>query len=856
MRRIAYSLAALLFLYAGCGEEETPFHRKARELSRKAEEAFWAGAYDKSKALRSEALALYWQLDDPAGIAEASLALAEVHSRTGQFDSAFVLIDGAREAYNEQGDKEGVRATVRARAALHRSRGEIRKALEVFQQELRVEEAIGEKYGARDLKLNMLPLYRLLGDTGREDRLLKELSEEYAGEGNAVHHLRLLHESGLAAMYRARYEDALERFGQALRLARQAQDSLLVIALHQWRAVAYERLGNVAESFREFTAGLRLTDSTRGAETLREEMLMRVGNIYLRRGQPGEAPRFFTRAMQSAADRGKRLLEGYAMIQMGHAARMRAGRDAMSMFRAATELLDSTGVPWARAYAHLCFGLYALQQHQAGEALSALEKAAEYDRSAQGKRNPFDLFVDCEWTFSEIEQTSPAEAATELLLQLQKTEEGFRVFERRRRFVLMNAYNEMEPRTRSSALNEGLKAFARLRGDYIGTLQRLTDMYTDYGVHEALADKLNRDAMQAQARLEQLGDSLAEAYPRMRALFSSEPVRLDQLKSRLPEGAALVEYIPTRRTLYILVVTRNGVSVMVSSIGKAALKELMHGYRTALSRAAEERGQHANGGERVASLSARLYGLLLRPVERNAARIQRLIVLLPGDLPLIPLHALQSDGARGAFAIQRFAFQYCADPDLLLLERASLRLYPRVVGFGNPGRSSVDVEYEIRDAQAFFREAKLLLGRDGIMPSLLRTEGDFLHAALDVHYRESQPGNSVVSFKDAAGYTGITDVPLGELFSLPSFNTILLSNLNDQGAHAAIVLIFQMNGTAAVVMNGHQPPRKARKGFNEGLYVNLVRGTSVDEAYRNSLLGMMKDPSLRFPWLWGALYLW
>jgi hypothetical protein len=282
----------------------------------------------------------------------------------------------------------------------------------------------------------------------------------------------------------------------------------------------------------------------------------------------------------------------------------------------------------------------------------------------------------------------------------------------------------------------------------------------------------------------------------------------------------------------------------------------MHEYITALSLAAQERSQQGTGGERVASLSARLYGLLLRPVERNAARVQRLIVLLPPDLPLIPVHALQPEGARGAFAIQRFAFQYCADPDLLLLERPSLRLYPRVVGFGNPGRTSVDVEYEIRDAQAFFREAKLLLGRDGMMPSLLRAEGDLLHAALDMRYREDRPGNSVISFKDVAGYTGMSDLPLGELFSVPPFNTILLSNLNEQGAHAAVVLIFQMNGSIAVVMNGHQPPRKAKKSFNEGLYVNLVRGTSIEEAYRNSLLGMIKDPSLRFPWLWGAFYLW
>lgn len=858
MRCIPYTLGilALLFFHSGCGEEETPFHRKARELSRNADEALREGAYAKSKELRSEALAIYWQLDDLPGIAEASIAYAELHSRAAQFDSAFFWIDRARVAYSEQGDKEGVRATVRAQAALHRTRGEFRKALDVLQQELRVEEALGDTYGARDLKFNMLPLCRLISNTELEDRLLKELAEGHPDEENRTYRLRLLHESGLAALYRGRYEDALHRFAEALALARQAQDSLLIIALYQWRAVAYERIGKIAESFREFTTGLQLTDSTRGAETLREEMLMRVGNIYLRRGRPEEAPRFFTRAMKSAAEGGKKLLEGYALIQLGHSASMRGGRDAAEMYRVAAELLDSTGVPWARAYAQWCLGSHALRQNRVSDALRSLENAAAYEHAAHLTRDPFDVFVDSERTFSEKEQTSPAEAATELLLQLQKTEDGFRVFERRRRFLLMNAYNAMEPQTRSSRLNEDLKTFARVRGEYIGTLQRLADVYTEYGTHASLAEELRRAAAQVRARLEQIGDSLAGAYARMSAIFSSEPVTLDHLRSHIPEGTALVEYIPTRRSLHILAVTRNGASVMVSSIGKAALKEVMQEYVEALSGAAQERSQQGTGRARVHTLSARLYGLLLRPVERNVGRVQRLLVVLPSDLPLIPLHALRPEGARGAFAIQRFAFQYCADPGLLLTERAALRLYPRVVGFGNPGRTSVDVEYEIRDAQAFFREAKLLLGRDGIMSALVNADGDFLHAALDIRYSETQPENSVVSFAGATGYTGFRDVPMGELFSLPSFSTILLSNVNDHGVPAAVVQILQMNGTAAVVMNGYRPPRKTKKAFNEGFYVNLVRGTSVDEAYRNALLGMIKDASQSPPWLWGAFFLW
>jgi tetratricopeptide (TPR) repeat protein len=858
MCRISHTLGivALLLFLCGCGEEETPLHRKARELSQNASEAQRRGAFGESKALLTEALEIYGRLEDLAGIAEASLSLGELHSRAAQFDSAFLWFDRAREAYSQQADKEGVRATVRARAGAHRARGEYRKALEVLHDELRAEEALGENYGARDLKMDMLPLCRRIDNTELEDRLLRELNEQFADEEDRTKRRRLLYESGLAALHRGAYDDALKHFAEGLTLARQARDSLLVIALYQWRAVTFERQGKITESFREFTAGLQLTDSVGGAEALREEMLIRVGNIYLRRGRPKDAPRFFTRALKSASAMGKKLLEGYAMIQLGHCASKAASADAADMYRAAAELLDSLGVPWARAYAHGCLGAHALRQNRVSEALTSFTKAAAFERAAPFTRDAFDIFVDCERTFYDLEHRSPSEAATELLLQLQKMEEAFLTFERRRRTLLMSAYNDMEPRTKHQALNDGLQTFARARGDYIGAVQRLAEVSAEYNPYEPLTDGLRRAVVSTGKRVQQLGDSLGAAYPRMGAVFTTEPVPLAQLQRHIPEGTALVVYIPTPRTLSLLLLSRSGASVTVSSIGKAALRDLMSEYSTALSRAAQERGPQGVSNLRLREISARLYGLLIRPIERSAGRIQRLVVALPPDLPLIPLHALQQEGARGAFAIQRFAFQYCADPGILQTGRPSLRLYPRVVGFGNPGRTSVDVEYEIRDAQAFFREAKLLMGRDAMMASLVHAEGDLLHAALDIQYREAHPGNSVVSFKDATGYTSIRDVPIGELFSLPSFNTILLSNLNDRGAHAAVVHILQMNGTAAVVMNSHLPPRKTKKAFNEGFYVNLVRGTSVDEAYRNTILGMIKDAQQSQPWLWGAFFLW
>jgi len=837
----------------GCGREETPIERRVREYAKEAEDALTRGDLHESRAHRMAALQLAEQLEDQAVVGEHSLALAMLFMQSARFDSAALLIARAKEAYASQGDKEGARAAVLAQARLYRMRGEDRQALQLLQEQARLEEAVGEVYGARRLKEAMLPLCITLYDTSLEHRVQTELQEAYGQENNVKGVALLRRTAGVSLLQRSEFDEALRAFGDALALAESEHDSLLVIELHQWRAVAYEKMGKRADAFAAFTAGLKLTDLTRGSASLREEMLMRVGNIYLRHNQRERARTFFTTALKSAIARGNKLLEGYAVLQLAHCSRQTA--DAPAMYRAAAELLESTDVLWARVYANACLGYVALSQKNIGEALSAFRSAAQ-DELLIPQREPFDVFVDCEQTLSTLEQTTPPEILTELLLQLQSYDEAFLWAERQRRRELLHMYNAMTPRTGNARVNEAVEIFAHLRHNTIGTLNALAEAGTAYDVFASFGPELRTRLAAARRRMAHAGDSLAEAFPRMSALFTFEPASLKEIQRALPDGAALVLLFPTRRALYHLVLTNRALVPSIGATGSADLKSMVNDYARRIAAATHVRDQQGTSLQRLRELSSRLYSVLVRPAERAAQGTQRLIFLLPEDYPLIPLHALQAEGQRGAYVVQRFAVQYATDTDMLRFERPPLKLYPRVVGFGNPGRSAVDVEYEVRDAKAFFREAKLLLGREAIWGALQRESGDFLHAALELHLHADHPGASAIVLKDVAGYAGTQAVPMGELFALPPFNTILLSSVQESGVPPAVVRILKMNGTASVVTNSAMPSRKVKKLFNEGFYAHLLRGAAVDVAYRNALLEMLKHPEHAQPWQWGVFFLW
>ncbi|HXF99577.1 MAG TPA: CHAT domain-containing protein [Bacteroidota bacterium] len=855
MRRLQYlSCLCVLTFLAGCSKEETPTERRVRELTSQAVSALHDNNDPLARNLLHEAIQLVEQPGYPRKTGEPYLLLGELCSRSADFDSALTLLARARTLYEGNDDREGMRAAVLARADAHRASGEADRALDILQEHVRREEALGERTGHTGLLWAMIPLTRELGMKDLEQRLLTQLAGLYNEQGERSLLAKVRREFGLGSLERGEYNDALQHFASALALAEAARESLLMIDLYLQRARTYARMGKINESFAEFTEGLRRTDRTRGSEALREEMMMRVGNIYLRAGKPENARIFFTRTVSSANATRKPLLEGYALLQLGHCAR--TTEEALRTYRLASELLDSSGVPWARAYAMACLGYATLRSKRPADALRLFQIGAEQEHISMGLRAQDDVFADCESTFYSTLGTQAPEALTELLLQLQRIEDAFHHDERNRRALLQQAYHALRPQPISEPLQKAVSIFAEARSKYFGAVRRLEEAYRKSGLSGVRAAHIRTRMQQAYTRLSEIGDSLAEMHPRTSVLFSIQPPNLADVQSRLQPGTAFIDYIASPRTTNILLITRTSVQFLLSSVGKDELAHLASEYVRLLSDAAESREERSSKDVPLRNLSARLHTILLRPVEKNLPNVRRLSVALPLTLPLVPLHALRAEGRNAPYAVERFEFRYCTDAECTAFERTHLPMEPAVIGIGNPGATSTDVEYEVRDARVFYREAKLLFGNEATLATLKNQRGDLLHAALDLRYNATFPHLSRAVFRPPSGYTDLREVPLGELMGVAPYNTILLSNLHPNGPHPAVLRLFLMNGTSSLIANSYPLPRKTKKRFNELFYAELQQQTAVETAYRSALLYMLKDRQQNAAWLWGAYFLW
>jgi tetratricopeptide (TPR) repeat protein len=856
---------AFLFVLVGCGEDDTLVRARADAVFMKAKAAIARGDHAEGRRLLQQTVLLDRQLDNAARLAEASLLLGENYSAAAEFDSALTLFREANVLYSQVADKPGMRAATLAIATVHRTRGEDQHAYEFLRDALRLDEALGEREGVQTLKWSLIRASRSLGDPETEQRLLKELLLDATTARDTIQLAKVHWEAGISSLQRHDYETAVNGFQRCASFAKMSNDSLLVIEALNRLAITYERQGRTAEAFQTYSQALRRTDFTNGAQQLRCEMLMRVGNAYVRQRRFAEARKFFNVALRNAIQISNRLVEAYALLHLGHCAMETPGGqdEARAMYRSAAGLLEDIGLPAAEAYGQWCGGNGAMKNGAVKEAIRHFRRAAALRDSSLLRPDEFDLFGECERVYADLQRTSATDILIDALLESGNTDEALQYARQKNRRAMFDAYNQLEIQTRSERLTAALSAVASARGNYRGAERRLAEVFSARSDSRALVSDVRHALRVAAVTLHEKSDSLASAEKQFRIALSP-PNELD-VKPSLPENAALVEYVTSRRSLYTFITTSQSSTVQLSAIERSQVVGIMSDYNTVLRKRIDETNPRAlqASENHIKELSTKLYSTFLRSVETSVPPGTSLLIILPCDLPMIPLHALQKDGKRGEFAIERFSLRYLSDVDAVVLHRARMNtplsessLLQSVVTFGNQGISLWDVEYDLRDISGFFKDIRQYFNRTATIAALQNEAGDVLHLALDIHARERKPENSFIILSDGKSDRAVSYVRFGQLFGIAPFSTVILSNVNDEQLQASVPRIFLMNGSADVVMNSYMPTRKAKKIFNELFYTELMAGNSTEVSYRNTLLKMLNDPQTASPRLWSWFYLW
>jgi CHAT domain-containing protein len=232
------------------------------------------------------------------------------------------------------------------------------------------------------------------------------------------------------------------------------------------------------------------------------------------------------------------------------------------------------------------------------------------------------------------------------------------------------------------------------------------------------------------------------------------------------------------------------------------------------------------------------------------------IVVPPGE-EFLP-HALKKEGQGNRHVIEQFPVTYL--PSLAFLK--SPIPIPKgaelVAGLGFPGSTTWDVEYELRDIRACYKDAALYFNGQAALSTLQTLRADVLHLALDTRVSATTPGNSSITLTDGKTPPLPRTVLMGDVFSGATCATTVISQLRDNADLDNTILpgVFLLNGSSTVVTNVLAASRKAKKFFGEVFYTSLQAGTTSRAAARQVQLDMLRNPEYQQVWLWAPFTVW
>lgn len=863
LRVVAFLFACMPAVFAGCGNEPTPEQLRADAALAQARAAISRGDSRAAKQSLLAALALDQALGRNARAAEEARGLADLSAAAAEFDSAFAWYAMALEEFRNAGDRASVWKTTLAAADLWRQMGEERKAFGMCTEALRLARVFHDDEAARDIQWAMLPSTRALDESEEEGRILRELMQEYTASGDMARQAAVMMESGNGKYGTRQFDRAAEDYLRALMLSEQARDSLVAVRATLRLAMTFEAAGRTRDALAGYGDCLKRADRTRGGSAARFEALVRVGNLYLRLRQFGEATRFFRVAHATARKLGNAIADGYLLLQLGHCSVETSRESALTSYRAGYDAFKTLGYPSGLAYAALCMGTLFQRNNQPAEALQYFKSAIDQSETVTAHRATDDLYLSCEQAYYGARRTPWYDDAIDILLQVGRYDEAFLYAGRRNSRELFGALSDWTHPAGGDAARVFMDSYAAARARHVGAQRAFIAAADGSARYRDLLATIRANRERAFEEVHAAAGVAAKARKALDPFVRVSGVSIGEVQKSLPAGTALVQHVIARRSLYAFVVSSTKSSVQIAAFEKDRVYDMAKEFVDLLvareAYADSSNAQQAAIDQRLREVNGFVYDAFLRPIEGLIAGYANLVVVLPRELPALPLHALTRGGAKGGgYVAEQHTVSYLPTAGALLLPHPQQTPVKEVVGVGYPGGSGWDVEYELRDIRAFYKDMRLYFDQNACLATLQKERGDVLHLAARFSFNDDRPGNSFLLLSDGKSAAPPRRVPAGELLSLPPWPTVVVSDLDSQrlGINPAEPYLFLTNGTQQVIFTSHVPSRKEKKLFGELLYTSLLGGASVRNAYHQAQMDMIKNPAFAGPHQWGWFILW
>lgn len=634
----------------------------------------------------------------------------------------------------------------------------------------------------------------------------------------------------VAAAERGDFRDSIEASSRALLLGQEQENPDLVAVAKRDLALAYSYAGDLDNA--ELYARDALASRPKVPAQVYAPASKILGDVALRRGDPGAAIAAYQQALQTASPKFKTLV----LISLVNAQIEGGQADAARItFSQATK----AGAPAFGPLYRRVEGNLLLAENKPGEAIRAFTTAAKAPAAAGsgGVDNSYDSL----WANEGLGRA--------YLAQNDKTK-------------ARQAYR--------TAVEESERIRARFRSDEFKT-GLFSDTQTVFEQAIALAMEGGdfeeawhlSERSRARALLDVVRNRIGPAPPRSSidnvdvAKLNGGTSSQEEIRRLLRPDEAIVEFHALDRQLLVWVIRRDGLSGQALPIARKDLDLAVDDFRQAIIK---RRRTAMTFGEKLDALL--IAPLALRPQER-------LVIVPHGALHYLPFQALRNQ--RG-WLIERHAIALAPSANIgARLIARDQKVASSLVAFGNP---EIAPDYALPAAE---REVQ------NIAPLFTRKQTFFRAAATRAHFRASAQGGRVLHI--AAHAEADTVDPL--------HSRILLAPEAQEGAGPAYVLAkdiysLQLDNVALVTLSacesglgriarGDEILGFTRSFFYAGtssliaslwpvadesselmmttFYSRLTKGTEANEAMRAAQLAVLNAPEFSHPFFWAPFNL-
>jgi tetratricopeptide (TPR) repeat protein len=613
---------------------------------------------------------------------------------------------------------------------------------------------------------------------------------------------------------------------------------------------------------------------------LAKELLASLGNVAYQLRQFADAKRYYSEALQRAEDSGSDAdaqLLSLSIIACDW--KLTNARTPLSvvqdLYKQCGDIRDyarARGIFTADALASYLIGRFEESRNDAALAISSYKQALEvYERhsaqfsSSTVQHNMIEVIF-------EVEQVDWYGTVVSLYCSQNDVPGAFELAERSILHDQSEFFSHIELALQDKQLYSAVERFLwNQKG--VNRLQREITSLVDKKEHIAgeRSTALNESLEKYMGEYTQSVAEINSASP-VSWLLTRQDVPLQTVRDSLALNTVLLNYVVTPKYLFILVIEKDSVTLRKVTIERNSLLSLISEFNVII-RSLSSSGDGAGGSaaynvRRMKDLSAELYSTFVTPVLSELQSARQLYIVLPKEFDWIPVHALgprqtmsidasgHSIESRYSPFIERFPVNYLPSASALLYSQLPERAVRTVAGFGHPGTTNWDVEYELKDIRSFYDEALMFFDTAATFHNLSQVSFDLLHINAEVSLDYRLPVRSSITLADGTITDRLRQVSIGELSQLPACQVALLSNVSATPGMLAryIPNLMLVNGSRAVIATMWRGDRKAKRYFGEVFYTNLTAGLPVNDAYRLAILSLLKRNEYSLPHRWGLYY--